>query len=159
MKKLLLFILAFVCLTSSAYANFVIPKEENAVIKFNAYGNAFGAPALDAESIILSGNMAISHMDGYDIAFMFDKDDKIKSAQAWLKDDSAAGNFLLSCMTLVSIFGDFDNYAYGMILFQYSQIKSGKESSVPHIIAGDKFQMLPPQPGYLCIFLYENEKD
>lgn len=159
MKKLILFILIFVFITSSAAAEYKISKEDNAAIKFNAYGNSFGIPQLDSEKIIRSGNIVIFPMDGYDVMFLFDANEKIESAGVRMKSETAAGDFLLSCMTLVSMLGEFDYTSYGMILFQYSQIKSGKEESIPYAIAGDEFIIQSGPDGFVCLFAYANVKN
>lgn len=156
MKKLIALILVFVCITCSAAAEFKIPNWENTLIKFNSYGKSFGAPELNREKMVRSGDSVIFQMAGYEVLFIFDKNDNIETAGVRLQNMTAAGDFLLSCMTIVSILGEIDIYSFGMIMFQFAEMKSGREQTIPNTISGDAFTMQAGPAGYIYTFAYAN---
>ena len=159
MRKWLALVLILVCIMPSAFADSAINKGREAAIRFNAYGKSYGTPQLDMDKMVTSGSGIIFPMDGYEVLFIFDSQNKIESAGVRLINESAAGDFLLSCMTIVSILGDIDYNAFGMILFQYSELRAGNEKSIPYFLAGDEFMMTAEYSDYKCLFAYANVKN
>lgn len=156
MRKALTFLLVFCMVAVSASAELTIKKETETAIRFNASAKTFGAPVVDEKTMIQTGNTITFPMNGYDIIFMFDENNAVDIAGVRLYSETAAGDFLTSCMAMVTMFATVDFTAFGMILHQYGQLKSGAATSTPYSVKGDEYMMTPGNEDYLYLFAYAN---
>lgn len=155
MRKLLILVLVLCMCFSCAFAD-SIPVEENVALMFNSWAGILGAKKIDQEKMVMVDNIAAFPCDGYDIMFFLTENNQVERAGIRLYDTAASGDFIMASMTMISILGEMDYSAYGMMLFQYGKAIQGEEDILPWHIGSDTFTMTPESGNYKVVFVYLN---
>lgn len=151
MKKMIAVLAALAFLFASAFADSGIPPLKTAIIKYNSVASAFGAAKID-ESTLTVENNANMFMAGSCMVALYLNDDGIVTNGGVLSlPDTDGGEYLRTCMVMVSFLGKMDYEAYGHILYQYTNITSGKES-ILHMIGNDYFVMSLSATGPMLLY-------
>ena len=154
MKKLIILLLA-VCMTvSSAAAESTRSVEENIEISFNSHISVLGGVSLDPSRMFRYNDFIVFPCDGFDVSFQI-QDGKISGGGVRLEDESAAGSFLLACMSMVAMLGDIDYSRFGAILFNYGKLTTGRTETMLEPVGSDYFQ-LSKTDNFAAIFSYVN---
>lgn len=151
MKKILILLLAFVCISSSAYAH----PWAMFNIKYNSAASTLGAPKAEKVTSMTYAepdDSIYADFGNHVAGFVFSGDDPV-SVLVRAYDDST--DFLMTCMTVISVFGGFDVRAFGHLLYQFARIRNGNETD-PFKIGPDAFQFIPGSDGYAYHFVYLN---
>ena len=152
MKKLIC-ILLLVCMAASCACAEV---DQIMLIKYNSCASVFSAPKLDTAQMKSTGTVYVFTMPPLIIGFEFDGD-AIKTGAVYAKDDTCAADFLASCMAMLYYLGDLDYSAIGVMLQQYMDIRRG-ESSIPHYIGQDVFQIITSEDTKFCMVYMNNDR-
>ena len=150
MKKLFCLVL-LVCMTAS-FACAEIPPLTNTVLKYNSVASTFGAGKIDESTLIVEGNTNVYQIGNCLVGFVLDENGTVTNGAVLALDDSDDGNFLRSCMVMVTFLGEMDYSAYGHILHQYAEIKGGKEKGVFCLLGLDTFNMTAEKAGPMLLY-------
>lgn len=158
MKRFVAFVLIFVCLISSAYAN---PWALLSSM-YNGAAKTFGAHELEGEDVKMvsvdstDDTIYVNH-NTYDIFFTFDEKDQIKTAVIRLLDDSGSYDFLIACICVISTLGKIDIRAFGVALTQMANAKTGKPTTEVFHVGLDMFAIQKSTDSQsICFFSYIN---
>lgn len=152
--KRLFTVLLIIMLFSSAFADIEIPKLTNVVLKYNSVAKVLGTEEIDENTLVKIGDISAFTVSGCIIAFNMNESGEIVDAAVSARDNTDGGEFLRTCMTMMTLLGGMDYSAYGHLLHQYSQVASGKESGTFYICGIDTFNITAGSTGPM--FSYSN---
>lgn len=121
-------------------------------MKYNSVASTFGAEKIDESTLMVDGNVNMYHVGNCLVGFVLDENGKVTNGAVLALDSTNDGNFLRSCMVMVTFLGEMDYSAYGHILHQFTDVTSGKESGMFCLIGIDTFNMTAEKAGPMLLY-------
>jgi len=157
MKKIVITALALLLAVSVCAAARAEQISATALWIYNSYAVYYSAPQIsdeDAVFITEDGNRLYADFGSFGAGFQVSDSGAIENGFVYTNDASAASDFLGECMAMISFLGRVDISACGMLLNQFMDVKSGRDS-IPHYVDTDAFQIIR-NDAYQYFFLYLN---
>lgn len=154
MKRIIAMILIFICIASTAAAEF----DQLLLIKYNAAAQTAGAPELNLKAMQSKDNYYSFDIGSIKVSFEMAPIGGVRTGVIFTDDESRAADFICSCLAMTYVLGDTDITAAGMLLMQYAATRAGRDST-PYNIGIDIFKISSSDLGKYTYIYMNNDTE